>query len=106
MVSVVLEALLDGEFADRTFVVPDEADNYCVATARQACLDDDVLGVAILSNDSDLFVFDSGPATRIIPLNDLSKQQDEDGTSILTGIEVWPASIARNADCADLTELA
>ncbi|KAK5131091.1 hypothetical protein LTR08_001309 [Meristemomyces frigidus] len=105
LVSAVLEALLDSEYADRTFVVPDEADRFCVAAARQACLDDVVLGVAIFANDSDLFVFDSGSATRVIPLNDLATRQ-EGNVSILTGIEVWPASLARNFVRPDLIEVA
>lgn len=105
LVSAILEALLDSEYADRTLVVPDEADRFCVAAARRLCLDSSGLGVAVFANDSDLFVYDSGEQTRILPLNDLATHT-EDEVGVLTGIEVWPAQTAKQLMCPDLTELA
>ncbi|KAK4547770.1 hypothetical protein LTR36_000728 [Oleoguttula mirabilis] len=105
LVSAVLEALLESEYADRTFVVPDEADKFCVAAARQLNADSSGLGVAIFANDSDLFVYDSGDKTRIIPLNDLSTYFLGD-IEVLTGIQVWPSVTAAQLMCPDLTQLA
>lgn len=105
LVSAVLEALIDSQYGDRTFVVPDEADRFCVAAARKACLDDSGMGIAIFADDSDLFVFNSGPGTRIIPLKDLGQRREGDA-QVLTGVEVWPAETARDLHVPDLIELA
>ncbi|KAK5128473.1 hypothetical protein LTR85_003141 [Meristemomyces frigidus] len=105
LVSAVLEALLKSVYADRTLVVPDEADRFCVAAARQLCLDNSNIGVAIFANDSDLFVYDAGEQTRILPLNDLAMHMEGE-IAVLMGAEVWPALTAKQLMCPDLTQLA
>ncbi|KAI7546754.1 hypothetical protein KC331_g5424 [Hortaea werneckii] len=108
LVSAVLEGLLETtcDFREKVFVVPDEADRFCVAAARAAqSTSQDDMGVAILANDSDLFVFDAGEQTRVIPLNDLAVREHDEATS-LSGCEVWPAQLAKSLELPNLIELA
>ncbi|KAI7241907.1 hypothetical protein KC330_g366 [Hortaea werneckii] len=108
LVSAVLEGLLKTtcDFREKVFVVPDEADRFCVAAARASLsAGQDNIGVAILANDSDLFVFDAGERTRVIPLNDLAVREHDEATS-LSGCEVWPAQLARGLELPNLIELA
>ncbi|RMX97022.1 hypothetical protein D0867_12933 [Hortaea werneckii] len=108
LVSAVLEGLLETTcgFRQKVFVVPDEADRFCVAAARAALnTGQDDMGVAILANDSDLFVFDAGEQTRVIPLNDLAVRE-HDGATSLSGCEVWPAQLAKSLELPNLIELA
>lgn len=103
--SAIVEALLQSEYAQSTFVVPDEAERYCVAAARMACAEDTRMGPAIFSNDSDLVVFDAGPLTRIIHLDGLYETQEE-GTKVLRAFVTRPASSASAMGMPDLLELA
>lgn len=116
LVSAVLEALLvSEEFGGRVFVVPDEADRFCVAAARQVCHgesgDGGGEGVAIFGNDSDLCVFDSGARTRVVGLQGLVLRAAVEGgraETVLEGTEVWPAKVAEGLglDGEGLVELA
>ncbi|KAI6845979.1 hypothetical protein KC364_g4369 [Hortaea werneckii] len=108
LVSAVLEGLLETtcDFREKVFVVPDEADRFCVAAARASLsTSQDNMGVAIMANDSDLFVFDAGERTRVIPLNDLAVREQDESTS-LSGCEVWPAQLAKSLELPNLIELA
>ncbi|KAI6899768.1 hypothetical protein KC318_g7461 [Hortaea werneckii] len=108
LVSAVLEGLLETtcDFREKVFVIPDEADRFCVAAARASIgTSQDDMGVAILANDSDLFVFDAGERTRVIPLNDLAVHEQDKAMS-LSGCEVWPAQLAKNLHLPNLIELA
>ncbi|KAI7181600.1 hypothetical protein KC343_g19506, partial [Hortaea werneckii] len=108
LVSAVLEGLLEPtcDFREKVFVVPDEADRYCVAAARAPLsTSQDDMDVAIMANDSDLFVFDAGERTRVIPLNDLAVREQDEATS-LSGCEVWPAQLAKSLEVPNLIELA
>ncbi|KAI6885650.1 hypothetical protein KC363_g279 [Hortaea werneckii] len=108
LVSAVLEGLLETtcDFREKVFVVPDEADRFCVAAAwASLSTSQDDMGVAIMANDSDLFVFDAGERTRVIPLNDLAVHEQDNATS-LSGSEVWPAQLAKSLELPNLIELA
>ncbi|KAI6819527.1 hypothetical protein KC367_g6567 [Hortaea werneckii] len=108
LVSAVLEGLLETtcDFREKVFVVPDEADRFCVAAAwASLSTSQDDMGVAIMANDSDLFVFDAGEWTRVIPLNDLAVHEQDNATS-LSGSEVWPAQLAKSLELPNLIELA
>ncbi|RMZ07786.1 hypothetical protein D0862_04165 [Hortaea werneckii] len=108
LVSAVLEGLLETtcDFREKVFVVPDEADRYCVAAARASLsTSQNDMGVAIFANDSDLFVFDAGERTRVIPLNDLAVREHDEATS-LSGCEIWPAQLAKSLELPNLIELA
>ena len=108
LVSAILEGLLQTEYREVVYAVPDEADRYCVAAARHACIKEGKhgRGLAIFANDSDLIVFDSGPYTTIIPLNNLINREGHDGKQVLSGAEICPAELSRDWKCDSLVELA
>ena len=88
------------------FVVPDEADRFCVAAApATVSTSRDDMGVAILANDCVVFVFDAGERTIVVPLDYLAVREHDEGTS-LSGCEVWPAQLAKSLDLPNLIELA
>lgn len=65
LVAAVLETIKTSAYARITEVVPGEADAYCAAAARRS-------GGAILSNDSDLLIYDLGLEGTIGSLADLT----------------------------------
>ena len=70
MVASAIEALrLDSIWQDAVLVVPEEADIACARAV--SCID----GAAVLSNDSDLALYDIGPGNRLIFLNSLEMQE-------------------------------
>ncbi|KAH9818165.1 XPG domain containing, partial [Teratosphaeria destructans] len=104
LVPAVLEALRESEYRDRTFVMPDEADKFCILTARLQCQQDPSSRISIFSNDSDLLVFDSGPQTKIIPFSELRFSTDQ--PAVMSGLEIWPARFAASLGSESLLELA
>ena len=66
MVPAVIEALLKSSFAERVHVVPEEADAACARMARMT-------GSAILSNDSDMCVYDLSQGNYVVLLQTLEK---------------------------------
>jgi len=101
----MVEALLQSRYAQFTFVVPDEAERYCVAAARMACAEDTRSGAAIFSNDSDLVAFNAGPLTQIIHLDGLAETQEE-GKRVLRAFVTRPVASASAMGLPDLLELA
>ncbi|PPJ57363.1 hypothetical protein CBER1_01363 [Cercospora berteroae] len=89
--AVVEELVRRAQYADLTYVVPGEADPYCVAAA-QAIPDDDDSTITIFSDDADLIVYEACKRTRVVPFRDLS-ETEVGGTMILQGDEYRPAEI-------------
>nr|POF13176.1 hypothetical protein CFP56_10324 [Quercus suber] len=106
LVPAVVEGLLRSTYAGVTYVVPGEADAFCVAAARKACQAEALEKVVIFSNDSDLLIYDCGSQTRIAMFSGLSTTNSSSGSEKLTGTEFWPAAIARMAGKEDLIEVA
>ncbi|KAK4553594.1 hypothetical protein LTR86_009390 [Recurvomyces mirabilis] len=102
IVPVVREALSQSAYQDRILVVPGEADNFCVAAARRLNEDKESTKIIILTNDSDLAVFDSGPHTRIAMLHSLASRE----SNLLSASVYCPAKIAKSINQPDLLQLA
>lgn len=66
MVPAVIEALLKSPLGERVHVVPEEADVACARMARTS-------GSAILSNDSDMSIYDLGPGNCVALLHTLEE---------------------------------
>ncbi|EMC92863.1 hypothetical protein BAUCODRAFT_52795, partial [Baudoinia panamericana UAMH 10762] len=105
LVAAVQEALVSSRYSAVTYLVPGEADPFCVAAARDACEQHPAQKVAIFSNDSDLVVYPHGKSTRIVALKGLSWRSAA-GQKVLLADVVWPASIAGKLHRADVTEIA
>ena len=82
-------------------VVPGEADSFCAAHARST-------GAAVLSNDSDIFVYDLGNAGSFLTLGSLSvtKIHDEHGKVVIGCKRFWPQQIARQLQVESIPRLA
>ncbi|KAI5360785.1 Putative PIN-like domain superfamily, Asteroid domain-containing protein [Septoria linicola] len=93
--AIVEELARSAQYADATYVVPGEADPYCVAAARAIPADNDKV-ITIFSDDSDLIVYESCKRTRVVPFRDLSETQIGPST-ILQGDEYRPAEIINRA---------
>ncbi|GIZ37494.1 hypothetical protein CKM354_000093900 [Cercospora kikuchii] len=89
--AVVEELIRSTQYADLTYVVPGEADPYCVAAA-QAIPEDDDSKITIFSDDADLIVYEACKRTRVVPFRDLS-ETEVGGTTVLQGDEYRPADI-------------
>jgi len=105
LVQAVQEALLSSRFNNVVYSCPGEADDFCVAAARKACVIHPHQRVAIFTNDSDLAVFDAGKQTRIVLLH-TSEICVDDATEFATATVFWPSHIAAKIRCPDLIELA
>lgn len=105
LVATVLEGLLASEWAEKTIVVPDEADKFCVAAAKTACREQPNLSVAIFSDDSDFTVFDSGAATEVVQFNGMVQDRGAEHI-ILRGFVISPSQAAIDIGRANLIELA
>lgn len=103
LVAAVLEAIIDSEFNETVYMVPDEADRFCVAAALDLCSEPTSKGVNIFTNDSDLIIFDSGDRTRIVLFNEL-RMQSNDHCTELSSTVFWPARI--RSTCPDLLQAA
>jgi len=107
LVAVVIEALLSSRYADLCFVVPDEADRYCVAAARQVSAMACGVGVSIWTNDSDLVVFDTGAQTTVVMFNDLVETAQRAGQgSVISGTEYKRRDILQKYQLFGLLEVA
>ncbi|KAK5117930.1 hypothetical protein LTR62_003974 [Meristemomyces frigidus] len=101
IVPAVREALSNSAYHDRIFVVPGEADNFCVAAAGQLSEANKNELISIFTNDSDLAVFESGPSTRIVMLSSM-----ETTGTVLTASSCWPSRIAKSIRSENLFALA
>ena len=105
LIPAAVEALLESKYSTMIYVVPDEADRYCVAAARTISEDREKCDVMIFTDDSDLLVFDLGPQTIVTWLSELEEDLTGDGP-ILRGYEFAPNSIAHQVGCTDLRGIA
>ncbi|KAL8243578.1 hypothetical protein R6Q59_009836 [Mikania micrantha] len=101
MVASVIETLRLSKFADIIHIVPGEADPYCAAEAR-------LLSAGILTNDSDLLVYDLGAEGAVVMLRSLSccnAQNQEETISIQAQCQ-RPSVIVRNLNVPGLFSFA
>ena len=89
--AVVEELVRSVQYADVTYIVPGEADPFCVAAAEAIPVDNGA-SITIFSDDSDLIVYEACKRTRIVPFRDLEVTQVATAT-ILQGDEYRPARI-------------
>jgi len=73
LVPTIIETLRHSKYAHLTSVIPGEADTYCAQAAQQT-------GGTILSNDSDLWIYDLGPNGAVGSLHQLRIIAAENGT--------------------------
>lgn len=107
LVFAVVEELVRSKYANVTFVVPGEADPFCVVAAAEAASAQAMISgvqeaaspITIFSDDSDLIVFEAGAQTRIVPFRDLTVTEMGETTTILQGYEYRPAEILRREKC-------
>lgn len=110
LVFAVVEELVRSKYANVTFVVPGEADPFCVVAAAEAAsaqatisgVQEAASPITIFSDDSDLIVFEAGAQTRIVPFRDLTVTEVGETTTtttILQGYEYRPAEILRRENC-------
>ncbi|RMZ87420.1 hypothetical protein DV736_g5345, partial [Chaetothyriales sp. CBS 134916] len=98
LVASAIESLFASNWARRVKVVPEEADFAC---ARVAAHD----RVSILTNDSDLALFDIRPESRIVWLNSLSKRESTSSWTYLVASVLYPAKAAEHWHLNSLTRL-
>ncbi|KXT07814.1 hypothetical protein AC579_9335 [Pseudocercospora musae] len=103
LVFALVEELLLSKYADVTYVVPGEADPYCIAAAQ--ALPSDSASITIFSDDADLLVYKASKACRIVPFRDLSEGETTLG-SVLTGDAYNTSEIVRRCQTpiADLVK--
>lgn len=107
LVFAVVEELVRSKYANVTFVVPGEADPFCVVAAAEAAAAQAMISgvqeaaspITIFSDDSDLIVFEAGAQTRIVPFRDLTVTEMGETTTILQGYEYRPAEILKREKC-------
>lgn len=107
LVFAVVEELVRSKYANVTFVVPGEADPFCVVAAAEAAaaqamitgVQEAASPITIFSDDSDLIVFEAGAQTRIVPFRDLTVTEVGETTTVLQGYEYRPAEILRREKC-------
>lgn len=92
LVFAIVEELLQSAYSSKTYVVPGEADPYCVAAAQQNSGD-----ITIFSDDSDLLVYSLGDRTCVAPFRELSNEKTEAGGTTRTGEVYYPARIIQQA---------
>nr|POF04032.1 hypothetical protein CFP56_21788 [Quercus suber] len=106
LVPAIVEGLLSSTYAGITYIVPGEADAFCVAAARKACQAGPDKDVVIFSNDSDLLIYNTGPRSRIVKFSGLGVTDSDLSTEKLMGTEFWPTKIAAAFGKEDLVEVA
>lgn len=110
LVFAVVEELVRSKYANVTFVVPGEADPFCVVAAAEAAaaaaaqamisgVQEAASPITIFSDDSDLIVFEAGAQTRIVPFRDLTVTEMGETTTVLQGYEYRPAEILKREKC-------
>ncbi|KAL8929030.1 MAG: hypothetical protein Q9208_001473 [Pyrenodesmia sp. 3 TL-2023] len=99
LVPAVLDALAQSPYAIVTEVVPGEADTYCALAAHQT-------GGTILTNDSDLLVYDTGPYGSVAFFKDIDLRYDSVGDSVLQATTFHPSAIAKRLHLPNLHRLA
>jgi len=99
MVASVTESLHVGRWKHVVHVVPGEADIFCAQAAK------DFDGqVGILTNDSDLSVYDLGSKPRVVLLNSIEKKEQTKDSSIIA-LALHSSSIADRLKVSSLLRL-
>ncbi|KAK3724070.1 hypothetical protein LTR37_001192 [Vermiconidia calcicola] len=95
LVPAVVEALSASPYANRTWIVKGEADEYCAAAATKAWQDGSPVGATIFTNDSDLIIFDFDSAyVRISMIKEL-KLWDTQELKVAEVLEFEPTVLAK-----------
>lgn len=102
LVPAVLDAIKGSKYGARSIIVPGEADAYCARAVREGG------GGIILTNDSDLFLYDLGPhgAFCFIYAAEIDGQACEKSCRILRLSVFRPEQISRRLGLVDLRRLA
>lgn len=90
LVPAVIDALQDSEYASITAVVPGEADPFCAGAASKC-------GGVILTNDSDLLVYDLGEQGAVAFFSQLELRRDDESSK---KCEVFRTSISQPIEIA------
>lgn len=90
LVPAVIDALQDSEYASITAVVPGEADPFCAGAASKC-------GGIILTNDSDLLVYDLGEQGAVAFFSQLELRRDDESSK---KCEVFRTSISQPLEIA------
>jgi hypothetical protein len=98
VVAVAVEALKHSRYSDITYIVPGEADCYCALAASKA-------RSVILTEDSDLFLFDIGHSS-VVLLSSIYAAEGPDAAPLLKGSEFSPRRIAERLGLGGLCPLA
>jgi hypothetical protein len=103
-VAAVLEAIASSKFVNIVEVVPGEADAYCAAKARLS-------GGTVLTNDSDLLIYDLGPDGTVGSLNGLEFITNSNISTAKVCVAaqtkvINPRDVARSLGLKDLKDLA
>jgi XPG domain containing len=98
MVASAIEELKQSKWGETVEIVPGEADPYCADYARRQ-------GLAILSNDSDMAVYDLGGQGCVLLLQSLERKFVADETQ-LGALCLFPAQIAKRLHLPGLKSIA
>lgn len=85
LVFAAMDALRESEYADRTYTVDGEADDFCAAKTFGLSRNANCTQVTIFTNDSDLVIYNLPKPVRVVQINEMSHSQDERG-SLLTSL--------------------
>ncbi|CAK4031954.1 Hypothetical predicted protein [Lecanosticta acicola] len=97
LVFAVVEELRQSKYGHVTYVVPGEADPYCIIAAIQVSDEASETTVTIFSDDSDLLVYNLGQrSVCVAPFRDLDDEQTISGTTRSAEV-YWPTRIAAQA---------
>jgi hypothetical protein len=92
LVSAIVEALLShDEYKSVTFIVPGEAEAFCIAAAKSLTIGQGT--VSIFSNDSDLLVYRLSEQSLVVPLRDIEVHENS-GRRSLSGTSFSSAKLA------------
>ena len=102
LVFSVVEALMQSKYAERTKMIPGEADSFCASEAsnRQST---GAAAITIFTNDSDMLIQATGTKIRVIMLNDLENTATANGLPA-NALIYRPSAIARSCGLAGLLE--
>lgn len=84
LVFAVVEALLESDYAPRTFVVDGEADEFCAAKAFELSTKAEHPQTSIFTNDSDLIVYGLCDNVRVLQINEMTHDQDDRGRTLMS----------------------
>lgn len=100
MVSSVIDHLRGSKWASLVDIVPGEADDWCAAHAR-------ISDIGVLSNDSDIVVFDLSPGSCLLLLHslDVTSSHMSDSRPTISCKALNPTKIAQRLKVRDLQHL-